>query len=378
MGHRRWAITGVLTALASGCAAVAQPPALPAPAPVTQRSQKPDPAAKPPIRRTTFEAAAVPAAEAADGRVAVQVRAQVNGVAILDEEVRNAAYGDLLGTLQLPEPERSARQAQIFRRELEGIIDREVVLQDAFARLSKSGPQFLDRLKAAAARQFDKDVRVLKKKTGCKTDDELKEFLRTYGQSLEGMRRQAERRFMALEYIRNRVYPAVERIGHQQIAEYYAEHAAEFQVPDAVEWQDIFIDASRHPSRAAARQAAEQVAGRARAGADVAELLKFDNGDGAYRRGAGLGRLRGEIRPPEAEALLFQMRDGQVGPVIEIPTGFHVIRLVKRQYAGVTPLDEKTQSDIRKKLQMQVFDREAKRLVADLRTQATIEVAAGP
>lgn len=364
--------------LAPGCAAASQPPALPSPAPVTGRSQKPDPATAPAIRLTTFESAAVPAGATPEGRVAVQVRAQVNGVAILDEEIRSAAYGDLIAAAQLPEPERSQRQAEVFRRELDAIIDREIILQDAFARLSKSGPQYLDKLKAAASREFDKQIRQLKKKTGCKTDDELKDFLRNFGQSLEGMRRQAERKFIATEYVRNRVFPAVERVGHQQTWEYYTGHAEEFRVPDGVEWQDIFVDASRYPSRAAARQSAEQVAARARAGAPVADLLKYDNGDGAYRNGAGLGRLRGEIRPPEAEPLLFQMRDGQVAPVIEIPTGFHVVRLVKRQYAGVTPLDEKTQSDIRKRLQMEVFEREVKRLVAELRAEATIEVAGAP
>jgi len=68
------------------------------------------------------------------------------------------------------------------------------------------------------------------------------------------------------------------------------------------------------------------------------------------------------------------MRDGEVGTVIELETGFHVIRLVKRQYAGMTPLDEKTQSQIRNKLKGEVFEREAKRIVDELRHKAQIEI----
>jgi parvulin-like peptidyl-prolyl isomerase len=180
---------------------------------------------------------------------------------------------------------------------------------------------------------------------------------------------------MFREYLRSRLYPAVERIGRQQIEQYYQEHLGDFQVVDIVNWQDIFIDASRFPSRAAARAFAEQLAARARAGEDFSKLLQYDNGDSSYRNGEGCGQHRGEIRPLEAEPILFRMRDGEVGPVIEIPTGYHVIRLTKRTYAGTLPLDQKTQDDVRKKLQYQVFEREAKRLVADLKQHAAIEIA---
>ena len=54
-------------------------------------------------------------------------------------------------------------------------------------------------------------------------------------------------------------------------------------------------------------------------------------------------------------------------------TGFHVIRLVKRDYAGLVPFNEKTQGEIRRKVQMLVMERESKRLVTDLKRKATIE-----
>jgi len=47
------------------------------------------------------------------------------------------------------------------------------------------------------------------------------------------------------------------------------------------------------------------------------------------------------VRPPEAEAALFQMKDGQVGPLIELTNGFHVIKLVHRDHAGQQPFDER-------------------------------------
>jgi parvulin-like peptidyl-prolyl isomerase len=339
------------------------------------RSQKPD---RPPvpIRQSVFEA--VPEAFPAmnNCEVAVRIRAHVNGVPVFDDEVREICYPALVGlSPQLSESDRAAKQAEIFRDGLQQIIDREVVLQDAFARLSKNGQQFLDKLKSAASKEFDKNIRSWKARSGAKTDDEFKNLLRNQGQSLEGIRRQFERNFMAREYMRSMVFTKVERAtGHQEILDYYRDHPGDFQAVDSVKWQDIFIDAGRYRTREEALAFAEQLANRARAGEDFAKLSKYDNGDSSYRNGEGFGQLRGEIKPIEAEPILFRMKDGEVGPVIEIPTGYHVVRLLKRQQAGLIPLNEKTQEEIRRKLQMAAVERETKRLMAELRHKATIEV----
>src|SRR5262249_14986484 len=88
---------------------------------------------------------------AEQGQVAARIRATVNGVAILDDEVREAIYPLLLETQSLPEPERSLKQKEIFDREMQQLIEREIILQDAFALLGRK-PHFLDKLKLAAAK----------------------------------------------------------------------------------------------------------------------------------------------------------------------------------------------------------------------------------
>ena len=59
---------------------------------------------------------------------------------------------------------------------------------------------------------------------------------------------------------------------------------------------------------------------------------------------------------------------------MELPTGFHVLRLVQREFAGLQPFDDKTQSEIRRKLTNLIADREYKRIVKELRRKATIQV----
>jgi parvulin-like peptidyl-prolyl isomerase len=316
-----------------------------------------------------------PAGATVEGRVGARIRASVNGAAILDDEVRDAAAPLLYETLSLSEPERSAKQKEILDKVINRLVERELILQEAFTLLGKK-EQFLAKIKGAAAKEFDKSVRAMKKRYNLKNDEELKAALQSQGLSLAGIRRQVEREFIATTYMQNRIFTSLDRVTPEQILTYYQQHPSEFEVPDSVKWQDIFIDAGRFPDRAVARQFAEDVAAKARAGEDFQKLaLKYDNGDSSYRNGEGLGQRRGEIKPPEAEPVLFNLKDGQVGPLVELGNGYHVVRLVKREYAGQMPFDEKTQTAIKNKLTAQIWEREYKRIVAELRRKATVEIA---
>src|SRR5262249_44392301 len=155
------------------------------------------------------------------------------------------------------------------------------------------------------------------------------------GLSLDSLKKQFERQFIYQEYLRFRAGPALERIGHEQLLDYYNGHAEEFQTVDSVDWQDLFVAVNRHPGPHAARQYAEGLPQRAVRGDDFVKLVQeFDNGDASYRNGEGFGHKRGEIKPAEAEPILFALKDGDVGPLVELTNGFHVVRLVKREHAG--------------------------------------------
>jgi peptidyl-prolyl cis-trans isomerase SurA len=311
-------------------------------------------------------------------QVAVRVRAQVNGVAILDSEVKEACYPQLLATQSLPEPERSARRAEIFRQQLEQIIDREVILQDLYQRLAKQ-KRVLEKLDEAADKEFDKRLKTIKEHNkNIKTDEDLKKAFTSMNLSIDGFRRQVKRDFMAREYMRNLVFPTVDSgIGLPQIREYYMQHPEEFKQDDRVEWQDIFVDQSKYASREEARRTAQYVAKLASSGQDFLKLsAQYDKENSGFGKAEGLGQKRGEIRPTECEAYLFQLKPGEVGPVIELPTGFHVFRLVKREFAGQTPFNDQVQDEIRKKLQMQIAEREWKYMLTDLKKKARVQILA--
>jgi peptidyl-prolyl cis-trans isomerase SurA len=340
------------------------------------RGQKPD--ARPPS--SLLDVQPERPADAGNSQLAVSIVAIVNNQAILDEEVRASAYGDLLRANYLAEPERSQRKKEVFTAALNRIIEREIVLIDAFKRLEQNGggTRFVNKLKETAKDQFDKQVvNGVKNANHLKTDEEVKRYFAELGVALSSVRRQWERNFMEFEYLRNRIFPLLEtRVNHQMIAEYYDKHTEEFQIADSVKWQDLFVAASRHASREEARSHAEALAEQARQGADFVKLVKQnDDGDSTLRDGEGVGNKRGEIKPAEAEAVLFKLTDGQVGALIEIPTGFHVVKLVHREVAGQRPFDGTVQKQIRDKLRGEVYEVEKKKIISELKQLAVVEYA---
>ena len=302
-----------------------------------------------------------------------RIRAVVNGEAILDEEVVAAAYQSLVMP-GLTEKDK----ADILNKKLIELIDREVVLQDASARLSKrNNGQLLKDLKRYAEKQFEKEwLHKIMRANKYEDVKAFKRFLRANGMPLDMVKRQWERNFLAMEYLRSRVEPQLNRVGHLQILEYYEAHPDEFKVDDSIVWQDIFIAAGKHPTREDARKFADVLLARIRKGEDFVRLAKeFDNGDSSLRDNAeGIGHKRGEITPAEAEPVLLTLKEGQ-SALVEVGSGYHIVKLRERQYAGRRPFDAKVQKQIREKLRGEIFGVEMKQIVNTLKRRAVIEIA---
>jgi hypothetical protein len=338
------------------------------------RSQKPEAG---PVVAVGLNLAPDRPADALPSRPAARILAVVNNEAILDEEVKAACFQELAGRTE-------AEQKEVIRRTLTNIIERELIVQEIHTTFTRRGPQgakTLTKIKEDCAKEFERTVvRRMIKGNHLSGEEELGRFLREHGLSLEMMRRQFEHQWMARMFLQSRVSHYLDTIGHTQIVEYFDKHPEEFRIADSVNWQDLFVDAAVNGSRTAARAFADKLAAHVRAAEDpakdFAELARqYDRGDSALRKNEGIGHHKGEIQPPDAEPVLFGMKDGEVG-VVEIGSGFHVVRLAHRDYAGPMPFDDKVQKQIKEKLRGDVASREMKRLITDLKRKAVIELAA--
>ncbi len=136
--RRRLARAWVAVVLAA-CGCTASPSALSALPPNADvaRSQKPETT---PPRPTPTAACLIgqpvdPPAEASRANPTATICAVVNGEPILDEEVTASCYQQLAAA-RTPQD-----RQEIMKQALEAIIDREVLLQEALARLERGGPQ---------------------------------------------------------------------------------------------------------------------------------------------------------------------------------------------------------------------------------------------
>jgi peptidyl-prolyl cis-trans isomerase SurA len=347
------------------------------------RAQRPDPGAQRLTRLPSPPAGeAVPTALKITGEPADRIRAVVGDVPILDSEVRLALH-PLMGGVARYNPRTQAEAEEIEKKILNDLIEREVVVQDCLAHLKRgpngAGAKLLDKLKEEADKEFDKHWILPRMKFfGMKSEEEFRKMLRASGFPLEMARRDWERMFIFHAYVRNQIEKPLDRVGHTQILEYYKSHPEEFQVADRVEWQDLFVatDSGKYGRGDGARKYAEVLAQRVRSGEEIPKLVAagYDDGDSTLRQGAGIGSKRGDISPREAEPLLFLMKPGEVA-VLPLPTGFHVIRLVKREYAGMKPFDDdKVQKQIRNKLRGEVAEQEIKVLVAKLKRKTVVRI----
>lgn len=383
---RRWLRTaGLLAVTAVGCQsseATSAPP--------VARSQAPVPASAPgtpadPVQPAGFSPGGPGLIRPTlpTGTPRVKVVAVVGaGNIVTDREVWEAVKQgrEWADAIQLIGAERDAREQELYRAALRGIIDRELILDDMYTRLKKNGKlAAIEELKEMATKAADQQVRAIKKQVKARSDDEFREMLASQEMTLPVFRRAIERQIMADEYVRGMLKEKGLAAGLAEVREYYDRHPDEFRTAERVKWQDVFVSFARFNTPREAYDHAEAVRRYAETGVDFAAVSKqYDQGFAAQQNGEGAGTERGKIQPPDVEPTVWSLPVGQVSPLIQTPTGYHIVKVVEREVAGVRPFDEKVQSEVRARLREQTVRQERARLLDTLWRKGTVQVIGAP
>lgn len=302
-----------------------------------------------------------------EGDTQVRIVASIGNNPIYESEVKEAVYQRLGDLLKLSDADRQVKQREMFREELRRIIERELVLEDMISTLTtRKQTAALNKLKEAASKDADAMLKMFKKERGVESDEDFRMILRSQGLTISGIRRQIERGTMMRIYMQEKVSRS-ENISLAEIREFYqANNSKEMQAEDSVKWQDLFVMTNKFPSPAEAKNYAMQLHAQVMKGEAFGPLAKkYGHGDSALRDGAGIGEKPGEIFPPDVEPTVLKLKAGQ-STILETENGYHIIKVNERTVAGRRPLDEKLQNEIKRKIQAQNFEREAKRYIDTL------------
>lgn len=286
----------------------------------------------------------------------------------VDGQFSRDRYAALLRAQGLTEPQFEAdlRGDMMIRQVQLGIVDSSFVT-----------PHELDRRQALQAQQREIDYALIPAAdfaAGIEVTDE----------QIEAWYREHSDEFMLpekvdLEYIeltRARAEQSV-TVTEEALREHFENVKDRFERPESRRARHILIPVEEGDDKAAARKTAEELAERARAGEDFAQLAREHSKDpGSAQQGGDLGwAQRGMFVGPFEEAL-FAMSPGEIRGPVETPFGFHVIRLEEIQAGEQQTFEEarpELEAEYRRERSQTIFYDQTQRM-ADLAFTALTEL----
>ena len=164
------------------------------------------------------------------------------------------------------------------------------------------------------------------------------------------------------------------RISEKDVQAYYDVYRdRRFRRREAVRFRHVFIPAAPGDAspeeKAAPRNQMEEILKEARGGADFGELAKRHSKGETAAQGGDMGFVgRGQL-VEALDAALFALEENEVSDIVESPVGWHLLKAVEKQEAGVMALDE-VREDIVKALKRERGGARAARAAEDDRERA--------
>ncbi|MBX3399089.1 MAG: peptidylprolyl isomerase [Gemmataceae bacterium] len=298
----------------------------------------------------------------------IQVAAFIGtDVVITDDEVwqmvrqRAPEYMELFGAEQV------AKEKAVYREELRKLVERELIILELHSRMKKNKAEDkIEGLNDHAREQATRRLNEYRKSRKVDEADFVK-ILRAQGLTYNGLRRQLERDTLVQVFLEQMLKDKARFVTLNDIWDHYAANPKEFAVDEQVKWLDCFVSFQRFQSTDDAKEYAQNLWRQATQGGDFVEIVKkSSHGDSVLRNGEGLGTKKGEFQPAELESVLLELPEGQISPLLQTATGYHIVKVVESRKAGTRPFDGKVQNEIRAKLTRQLQSKEYDKMVDDL------------
>ncbi len=174
---------------------------------------------------------------------------------------------------------------------------------------------------------------------------ELDLLLHKYGTSL-GQQQQAYAEDQLGRQEMYREARSVAEVTYDDMVDYYAKHIDDFRVPTRARWEQITIKFSEFNTKFEAGEAIAKIGNELYFGANFKALAKRssqgDNAkEGGYHDWTELGNFK---ISHEINEIVFSIEPGKLSGIVSDSEGLHIVRVIERQQAHVTPFKDAQQS----------------------------------
>jgi peptidyl-prolyl cis-trans isomerase SurA len=165
-------------------------------------------------------------------------------------------------------------------------------------------------------------------------------------------------------------------VTEKQITEYYNEHIDDYKTDSQVHIAGIFLMQNNPEDKEELTELtlkAKSILARIREGEDFGTLAReFSQGPGA-EDGGNLGALQVSEIDPDLSKILKNLPEGEVTEPIIRENSIHIIKLIRREDAVVTPLEEVRES-IYERLYSEEIEKRYASWIKDLREDSYIKI----
>jgi hypothetical protein len=266
----------------------------------------------------------------------------------------------------------------LMKRHVTALVDTKL-LYAAFRR--ELPPENLPVVEENLIKPFqEREVPALIKQLKVEDERALEEELMRLGSSMEIVRRAFNEKAIAGEWLRGKV-KINEEINPADLLEYYQGHAADYEYPAQVRWEELMVRKNRfnHPRQAYAEIAKmgnevwPRVLGAPDPKTPVFTDIAKEKSDGFSARDGGVHdwTTKDALKSQLLNEMLFSLELGKSSQILETEDAFYIIRVLERKEAGHTPFTD-VQTDIRDQLKQERFRQGVEKYLGELRRTARI------
>lgn len=312
----------------------------------------------------------VPAAPAASVLIVEEIIAKVNGDIVTRSEyerVLNDGLGEIERNKEMPEDQKAQRKADQERNALRDLVDQRLLIQ--------RGKDLSISVEAQVLRQRDQLMKDFKLTT---IEDFDRFVIEKTGMAVEDFLDQMRNNFLTQHVIGQEVSSRIV-IPRADVEKYYEEHKAEFINKESVQLREIFFTKEGKTGEALeeAKTNAETILARVKRGEPFDVLAKRHSENKITAEvGGDIGRYeRGQLTK-EIEDMVFDQRKGFITDLIDLPTGWLIIKLDEKFAEGQASLED-VQEEIRGRLSQPKWPPAIREYLSELREEAYIEIRPG-